>query len=84
MMKQKKLPGTKEQSKYLGPFDVIEINDKHALCINDLGKNRKYPLHLIVKFYQRETLVGNIHYRENSKNTQVLLDYKHASLPCAA
>ena len=40
------MPGTKKESKYLGPMKVIEVTDSHALILTDDGvKTKKIPLH---------------------------------------
>ena len=59
--KDKKLPNTKTQPKYLGPFDVESITKSHLVTVKDNTQNKVvYPIHMSKKYIQRETQVHNI------------------------
>ena len=47
-----KLPGTKVQTKYLGPFEVEKVTKSHVIVTNKLKKPKKVPFHLTKKYLQ--------------------------------
>ena len=58
--KLKKIPGTKDQPKYKGPYEVTKITDSHAYGCEDNNqykKSKKFPLHMTIKYFQRDTQV---------------------------
>ena len=58
--KDKKLPGTKEQPKYFGPYEVENVTKGHVV-VSKLGKHKKIPFHLTKKYLQRISRVQVIH-----------------------
>ena len=53
--KDKKLPNTKAQSKYLGPFQVYSVTKSHLQVQgNKTALGISYPIHLAKKYVQRE------------------------------
>ena len=50
--KDKKLPGTKTQPKYFGPYDVETVTKGHVV-VSKSEKSKKVPLHLTKKYLQR-------------------------------
>ena len=53
--KAKKIPGTKEEKKYTGPYTVEEVRPSHLVARKDQNtKTTKLPIHLSRKYYSRE------------------------------
>ena len=53
--KSKKLPGTKKEEKYLGPFHVSKVTPSHLVALKDLSssKTTKIPIYLS-RIYQKK------------------------------
>ena len=58
--KDKKLPGTKQQPKYFGPYAVENVTKGHVV-VSKLGKQKKIPFHLTKKYLQRISKVQVIY-----------------------
>ena len=58
--KDKKLPGTKTQPKYFGPYPVEKITKGHIVVFRDEKKTTKVPFHLTKKYLQRNSQVNYI------------------------
>ena len=53
--REKKLPGTKQQPKYLGPYKILKITKSHLLISPKDGKRKKnIPIHLAKKYTLRD------------------------------
>ena len=55
MRKSKKMPGTKKESKYIGPMTAAKVTDSHALVLKEGrdSKYSKYPLHISRQYFPR-------------------------------
>lgn len=63
MPKLKKMPNTKHQNKYLGPYTVSRMTDSHAIipnpkCGAGLMKERKIPIDIVRPYYERDLELG--------------------------
>ena len=77
MRRAKKMPGTKKQSKYLGPMKVTELTDSHALVLTDDGvKTKKVPLHISKSYFPRSEVK-----RKNTDSSNDLPTKKHKENP---
>ena len=55
--KDKRLPGTKTQPKYFGPYPVEKVTKGHIVVSKDAKKSKHVPLHLAKKYMQCNTQV---------------------------
>ena len=53
MGKDKKLPGSKTQPKYFGPYKVEKVTKGHVIATDHIKKSKKVPFHLTKKYLQR-------------------------------
>ena len=61
MPKLKRLPNTKKQPKYLGPYTISEVtNSNVTISKEELGTNRdkKIPIHIVRPYFQRSAKPG--------------------------
>ena len=59
MPKLKKMPHTKQESKYVGPCTVVRVTDSHAIISNHKvgsGKEKKIPIDIVRPYYRREDI----------------------------
>ena len=57
MPKLKKLPNTKKQKKYLGPYTVSRLTESHAFIPNPkpgVRKENKIPIDIVRPYYERD------------------------------
>ena len=59
--KAKRLPGTKEANKYIGPYSVEKVTPSHLLARKyPNSKATKLPIHLSRKYYSRKQPVSKL------------------------
>ena len=57
--KAKKIPGTKEEKKYTGPYKIEEATPSHLIVRKDQkSKAKKLLIHLSRKYYSRKQPVS--------------------------
>ena len=69
MPKSKKMPGTKNQNKYLGPIIAQEVTDTHVIIKQENGsKKKKVPLNLSRVHHPRRNVTND----ECEKNSSAI------------
>ena len=60
--KAKRLPGTKETKKYLGPYTVEEVKSSHLVARRGgpNSKTTKLPLHMSRKYHSCNLVVSSL------------------------
>ena len=77
--KDKRLPNTKSQPNYLGPFTAKNLTKSH-LVTEVRQKSVSYPIHISKKYTQREEQVFSSN--EQSCNIYIGLYYRQAHFAC--
>ena len=74
MPKIKKMPNTKQQRRYLGPYTVTRVTDSHAVIPDPkagagLKKEKKIPIDLIRLYHERDLEIGGNSRKRKSGNS---------------
>ena len=72
ILKQKKLPNTKNQPKYFGPDTVCDVSENHVTIatVTKRKTKRKIPIHTVCPYYERSSGIEDID-GTDSKRTRV-------------